>query len=70
MDEKHITPVTITLTLKDSQFDSMNKWRVSFDGEERLVPNKNVTFYCMTIVDAITRFKQSEVERIIIDCKL
>ncbi len=59
-------PVRIKMVLNEHQFFGADKWKYTFDGEERIAPYKVIEFMAFTIEDAIHRIKYSELESIVI----
>ena len=62
----HISPIKVTVKLRESQYVSFNNWRCCVHGEDRLVPMQFVEWYCMSLQDDITSFKLSQVEEFVI----
>jgi hypothetical protein len=52
--------IEITLTLRPSQKVSMNKWKCTIDGEERLVTSDRVQFHSNDFENISRRFNIKE----------
>ena len=58
--------VEVTITLKDSQREDMNKWKCTLRGEDRVVTNKNVSFCHPTLEKINETFNFDECESFVI----
>jgi len=53
--------IKVSFGLRPEQFISMNKWKCTINGEERIVCNKVVNFYAEDIFQAVNSFDEREI---------
>jgi hypothetical protein len=61
-----MSPVQVSLTLKESQYRGYNKWECTINGEVRLVTLQRVTYYVADFDAVMLTFKKSEVKEVLI----
>jgi hypothetical protein len=62
-----ISPIKVTVKLKDSQYVDYNKWAVTIHGEKRIATLPTVQWYCVSFDDALTSFNKSEIKSLTIE---
>jgi hypothetical protein len=62
ISSRAVTPIKIKVKLRKTQFLGFNQWKCNIHGEDRIVSMQWVEWYCMSIEDAISSFKQYQVE--------
>ena len=57
---EYLNYVKVTLTLKNSQYDKLNNWFVTLNGEKRIVTSQQVVFHSLTFEEAVKTFNIEE----------